>query len=729
MWAADTPSTSLFLIHSGAVGLFSRLPTDNDDWKAPLAIYRHGNFFNVQALAYAPCKNCAVTMEDTCLLFWTPGQWRMMAREQPLMVHEIMRAILKQQAYDDIADARVADNLHMDMDNHDWEAFEDAVDHQTQANTMALPSGNVGPLEALGVVSRTNRVSMTLSPGPLFDSRDLNNKEYKEDEQEVGRFGDWGTTVDKRHHATTPELHRGKTCIADGFGGSYLPQELQIRVPGLKAAQALAKFGFYDEETTNTKYTVPPLPKEWVQDLQIAHKTFAEDSGLPWASVSKALMFAGIFEQPTDVCGVAPWLSEEEFVELGKEMLMAKLSQEQIAYIDQLFNAYDFDNSNDLDLWELSNLFVEKIHPHVNREEIESLADAWAHDTSGKLNVEAFTAVMSRFVKKNEAEYRMLSAFREVFSGENCTDLALSVRDVVDRSHRTEYPLSEAEATEMVWAASVTSGKRDELMDPVSVDFHDFISVIFVTLKEHAGELPPPPQCDDLEVWQISPQRTKAPDFALLDDWDVAVSQKSMMNLEPRQSEHGVDDVKFGCRARLHLLLEEPLSSTGAMVMAFAMLVVIMLSVLVLLLEPLISGPDKKEHSETEKQIWKISELIFTVIFGTEIVLRMSVCNALGKQTFLQWLMNPSTIIDIAAVVPYFTDLLLDSAGDSFKVLRVLRLFRIGRVMRISRVAKLASSMQNKKKKSGATSKIFQPVCVVLVVIWGIYLKNNPAMK
>lgn len=169
-------------------------------------------------------------------------------------------------------------------------------------------------------------------------------------------------------------------------------------------------------------------------------------------------------------------------------------------------------------------------------------------------------------------------------------------------------------------------------------------------------------------------------------------------------------------RARIHLLLEEPRSSPAAMYTAIFMLVLICLSVLVLVLEPLVSGQYQDEYSDTEALVWDTIEVTLTIFFGIEILARACVCNALGTTTFSRWLMNPGTLCDFLSILPYFTDLLLKQAGDSFKLLRLIRLIRLGRVMRVTRSA------------GGVVSKermeVLQPVTVVLVVIWGIYLKK-----
>merc|ERR1719174_2506683 len=147
------------------------------------------------------------------------------------------------------------------------------------------------------------------------------------------------------------------------------------------------------------------------------------------------------------------------------------------------------------------------------------------------------------------------------------------------------------------------------------------------------------------------------------------------------------------------------------------------MSVLVLVVEPLVSGTDKEKYSETEEIVWTAIEIVFTVIFSLELLVRASVANALGTKTLCGFLKNPGTICDIFAVIPYYTDLILSAAGGHLKMLRFIRDLRVGRVMRITRLSKMANMLG----VHGA--RMLQPVAVVLVVTWGIYLKDGSKEK
>merc|ERR1719253_2582826 len=95
-------------------------------------------------------------------------------------------------------------------------------------------------------------------------------------------------------------------------------------------------------------------------------------------------------------------------------MLLAKFSLSHMQRTKRVFQKYDVDESHSLDVNELSQCFRETIHPSVSCEEIESLADAWAHDGSGKINLDSFIAIMARFIRKHQPDWEALGAFQEI---------------------------------------------------------------------------------------------------------------------------------------------------------------------------------------------------------------------------------------------------------------------------------------------------------------------------
>jgi len=165
----------------------------------------------------------------------------------------------------------------------------------------------------------------------------------------------------------------------------------------------------------------------------------------------------------------------------------------------------------------------------------------------------------------------------------------------------------------------------------------------------------------------------------------------------------------LGMRAHIHLLLENPGSSKAAEIIWMLMGLLIMLSVFVMVVQPLVSSDAEANQSDVEKGVWTSLEIFFTAIFTVEYVVRLCIANALGTQTTLGFVVKPSNICDAVAVLPFYIELLIRSAdGDGFMLLRIVRLLRL---TRISRIAKLARR-----------SPIFGPIAMVMVVIWFIYL-------
>merc|ERR1712060_942337 len=93
---------------------------------------------------------------------------------------------------------------------------------------------------------------------------------------------------------------------------------------------------------------------------------------------------------------------------------------------------------------------------------------------------------------------------------------------------------------------------------------------------------------------------------------------------------------------------------------------------------------------------------------------RFFVSDAMRTQTKVDFLMTPLNIVDAVAVLPFYIDVVsLASRVDSqhFRLLRVLRLMRLARFMRLGRLSR--------------NSAIVAPVTIVLLVIWGIFMKNS----
>jgi len=639
--------------------------------------------------------------------------------------------------------------LHIDMANNDWvnfEEHEESIIHQHHTETFAgsnkllrtrslraLPSSMTGS-ERTAVLAVSGLAHCELA-------------------------GDQAPSADAGKHAASTgdaaaRKRRASSMFRNGaLGLDRLPQELQLRVPALQTAQAVGRLLFYEPKCASPELGAVLLPKDMAEDLRVSFLTFRQGEGkdLLWTSVRTALMYAGIFEDPPESSALAATVSEAEFMALGHDLLLAKFDEAHIKKTNEIFHKYDVDGSGTLDMSELANCFAETIHPNVSAEEIESLANAWAHPESGQIDQKAFMAIMARFVRKHQHDWNIWLAFQDILGEGSGTEANITTDMLLAQAALVQTPLTRDEAEEMLWAASIRGW--DDKAETEGVDFGSFMSIIFAHLGEITGRLPPAPWKNrkegNREATGRAASKRPPPQFTILHN-PVAGEDAVLINAEgsgqlfPKTawddptatSEATEGGAANSLRARLNLVFEEPGSSPAAMWWAIFMLVVILLSVFVLVLEPLASGSDKDTYSDTEKTTWTVVEIVFTAIFGFELFARGCVASAAAtwdeiengerktfrkNKTFVKWIREPGTICDFAAVLPYFTDLAMNSAGGSFKLLLVIRMLRIGRVMRISRMAKLAGRVSD----SGIGMELLQSVSVVMVVIWGIYLKYS----
>lgn len=517
---------------------------------------------------------------------------------------------------------------------------------------------------------------------------------------------------------------------------------------GLQSAQVLERQGFYQPAGENLH--ILDLPTNMEDHLTIAFSTYAEEERglLSREKLSQAIMYAGIFYEccpPKDKC--KEWLDLKDFIDIARKLLFSRFGTNQLDKLRRVFKSYE-DSSGRIDVSDLTAGIREITCGYSSAEEVESIADAWLSDASGTLTEDAFIAIMARYCRIHEPDLQMLHAFREVLGTEDLSDGSgrLTPQKLVAKTSQGCYPLTEAEAEEMLWAAGLKAGTDDDI---IGLDFGCIFAAVVVFMEDIKGDLPPKPQSDRAHTWPDP----KAPRSLTLYKHVPSVkplpitskqSEKAMQAmktaLEPEGPKHEPtialtpEEValkthelqasgNLTARAKLYLLLEEPTSSRAATFVSQVMLILILLSVFVLVLEPFISDDDKDLRTATENTVWTAVEIVFTFIFTLELLARASVANALGTQTLCGFLKNPGTICDIFAVIPYYTDLILSAAGGHLKMLRFIRVLRVGRVMRITRLSKMANMLG----VHGA--RMLQPVAVVLVVTWGIYLKDGSKEK
>eukprot|EP01062_Namystynia_karyoxenos_P069670 TRINITY_DN65137_c0_g1_i1.p1 TRINITY_DN65137_c0_g1~~TRINITY_DN65137_c0_g1_i1.p1 ORF type:complete len:626 (+),score=100.85 TRINITY_DN65137_c0_g1_i1:62-1879(+) len=137
-------------------------------------------------------------------------------------------------------------------------------------------------------------------------------------------------------------------------------------------------------------------------------------------------------------------------------------------------------------------------------------------------------------------------------------------------------------------------------------------------------------------------------------------------------------------RGDINDLFDEPSTSNWAKLVATFFLLVILASTAAFMAEtvPKLSG--EPPHGDPEdKDRWFIAETVFVSLFTFEYVARFATDR--DPQRFVY---QPTNVIDLLAILPYFLELALsEAAGDTDK-LNILRILRLARVFRVLKLGK-----------------------------------------
>jgi len=672
LWRPGETSGMLYLVHSGSVALFERMPSEEggEQWASPVAIYSKGWFLNRETLMRMPSRYYGVALQDGEVVCWNQEQWWRMATERPLMMSEILKAVMKQQDSDsNNADMRLHGETEHLHGGSAWEQMENAWERQ-----VSVQSSLREPWRSVEAV-------------PGFNT--------------------------------------------------YLPEELTAQLCAIETAGAL---GLFNPPAAGEDTYLPGMPPTVRMDLVIAFDTYCRvgksgEGTILWDKVGDALMYAGVFN--TELQGESrSALTRDQFMIVGHEAVMAPLSQTHLETVKRIFELSDEDKNGTLSRAELAVLLRQMLTPNINAEEVDGIVTAWrGTDQTTRLDISAFTAVMSMFIRKHTIYWNMLEGFREVLGTENITEAdAVTVNDLTGSTHAE---ITAEEAKEMIWAAGWRTGgfgESDELR------WTEFLSAVVLCCHRPAGELPPHPRMPGLPG-EVSPSKTsaeeslsagsspQAPDTTECDSVVSSIARAAAkvhgrVSQEEESATESTGETET-CRAnsvarpetfrgRLHMLFEDPNSSLLANIVSMATGVLILVEVLAVVLEPVISGEDSAQ-SWLEERMWYTFEAFFTAVFTCEYLLRLFVANARGTQTIVGFLINPSNICDLCAILPFYIQLVLSATwtdGGNTKdwFLRIIRFARLALMARVARLAK--------------RSPLAAPVAMVLVVIWGIYFKH-----
>jgi hypothetical protein len=161
------------------------------------------------------------------------------------------------------------------------------------------------------------------------------------------------------------------------------------------------------------------------------------------------------------------------------------------------------------------------------------------------------------------------------------------------------------------------------------------------------------------------------------------------------------------CRTELLKLLEDPESSPTAYWLNVGVAVMIVSSIV----NQVAASLTKRGMEVDWKSPFWIIDFVLTILFTIEFTTRVVAYSPTRFGTFAKFMCTPRNLLDFFAITPAYLELLF-SAGDSqLTLLRVVRLLRLSQLARMGRL--------------GTRWSLVPPLSAVLVVIWGIYLKEG----
>lgn len=496
LWNPGEEQRELYLVHSGAVALFDELreraPDDRHHHEGtilPVAVYRHGWFLNREALMRVPTRFHAVAIEDAQLIAWTRNSLARMEREQPWMASRIMEEAMNQAQADvertveDLIHSQEAEEPEVELLHHFGGSVSHGFGHHDH---HADPTAS------------SRRSTMRRRSRHGCDSHGIEGSEtsakYRKKQQVNKELLGYSLQTLQPGKAAPDLMKRGSTLELD----IPEPTGLFSALEATNAALFLEHHGLYEDPEESG--ILPPLPEHIQMSLKQAFETYqvkgSDGPVVPWESISDALNMAGLFHVLLVNITRGP-LTLGEFMELGHEAALARLSQTQIDAIVSLYKELDADRDGFLTIEEairlITKLFTKK---RITFEDAQNLAAPWANKYGG-LDKETFVVFISRYVKKYSTHWLLLDATREIFGLPRAFVDGSALPSTVpgERLFAPEVlaklKMSEEELAEVLWASGCCGEEAPQDMDEI-----DLASVVQAA-QLYAGKvyspLPPPP--------------------------------------------------------------------------------------------------------------------------------------------------------------------------------------------------------------------------------------------
>jgi voltage-gated potassium channel len=117
-------------------------------------------------------------------------------------------------------------------------------------------------------------------------------------------------------------------------------------------------------------------------------------------------------------------------------------------------------------------------------------------------------------------------------------------------------------------------------------------------------------------------------------------------------------------------------------------------------------------ETKLQKDFWEISELIVTVLFTIEYLVRIIVV-----KNRCRYVIKPMNVVDLLAVLPYYVEKVLPQLpSTSLRVLRIIRLARLGRLRNLfsEYIEVLSRALKNAADEAGPMMLLMIMMEVVL---------------
>ena len=128
---------------------------------------------------------------------------------------------------------------------------------------------------------------------------------------------------------------------------------------------------------------------------------------------------------------------------------------------------------------------------------------------------------------------------------------------------------------------------------------------------------------------------------------------------------------------------------------------------------------------EAHHAVFHFIEILFTIIFSIEYLMRLVAFNRKEDGSFLSYIFSFAMLIDLLALIPFYLTL----TPIDLRYLRIFRLFRFARIFKLSRYNKAIHSISiviNNKKE--LLTIVFVLILFVLYIVSALmYFVENPA--